>query len=75
MPKLSLFSQVGCLIYNFGWEKEKSQVSIKWKLSQVINTFTLHYSVKGIIPKTILYNNCILYHDATKKSDSELFFT
>lgn len=39
-----------------------------------VTILTLHHSVKGIIPKIILYNNYILYHDATKKRATLNYF-
>ena len=47
--------------------EEKSQLLIEWKLtSESCNTYNLYFSIEGIIPKMIIYNNHIPHHDATK---------
>ena len=45
----------------------KSQLLIEWKLtSESCNTYNLYFSIEGIIPKMIIYNNHMPHHDATK---------
>ena len=77
MSKLSLFSQVGSLIYNFRWENKKSQALIEWKLSQVKDSIIHkpYHLVKGKFSKIIICNNCIPRYDITKMNDTEQTFT
>ena len=44
MSKLSLPSLVGSLIYDFRWKK--SEVSIKWKLSQVKDAMPIPFNIQ-----------------------------
>ena len=54
MSKLSLLLQLGSSIHNFLWENSV----INWMrivTSDICNTHTFYHSVKGIIPKIVIY--------------------